>query len=494
MIALCMIGAQLQAQERSINSAEYSLASGTIDELMLAKEEIDKAAVNEKTYNNNRMFLIKSMVYSRLFDNKGDSLITPLAQKAGYISGESILAFYESPAKKRYDDMESADIEVNRSFAAVFNESSALYGNNDYDGLTEYYELLLQLYNHLDTAMIGNLERSKITKKTLQETLAQVASLHSSNEKSMSILQGLVNDGVVTPVVVETLSRVYQKNGDTAKAEAAIRQALEATQYNNAIFQILVNMYVSRGKEDALMEDVSAQINRSVANGNPSANMYYTRGYLLQEDEQYDAAIMDYRKAVELDPLHYDANFNLGVALMKFESRKLNDLSGTERVTKSKALYTEAIEFLEVARENYDYSVTDQVNLCRALMQCYQETDDYSKVSFYLGQSRLLQDVEVYSGSSILYRILTDNKKMSISYYNKLGKTSSVDLPSPNSGWTETSEGWEKPFDYEDRSGELMLTARLIGEGSLTIQIIVDGKVVSEAEASGNKAAAYTRI
>ncbi|MFZ9755960.1 MAG: hypothetical protein ACO3DK_08010, partial [Bacteroidia bacterium] len=130
----------------------------------------------------------------------------------------------------------------------------------------------------------------------------------------------------------------------------------------------------------------------------------------------------------------------------------------------------------------------------RALMQCYLETVDNAKVSFYLGQSRLLKDVEIYNGSGIVYRILTDNKKMSISYYNKLGKTSSVDLPSPNSGWTETADGWEKPFDYEDRSGELMLTARLIGEGSLTVQIIVDGKVVSEAEANGIKAAAYTRI
>ena len=85
MIALCMMGAQLQAQERSINSAEYSLASGTVDELMLAKEEIDKAAVNEKTYNSARMFLIKSMVYSRLFDFKGDSMVAPLAEKAGFM-------------------------------------------------------------------------------------------------------------------------------------------------------------------------------------------------------------------------------------------------------------------------------------------------------------------------------------------------------------------------------------------------------------------------
>ncbi|MFZ9755681.1 MAG: tetratricopeptide repeat protein, partial [Bacteroidia bacterium] len=401
-------GAQLKAQERSVNSAEYSLASGSAEDLILAKEEIDKAAVNEKTFNNARMFLIKAMVYSRLFETKGNEMIEPLSAKSGFISGESMLAFFDNPAKKRYDDQEMAEIEVNRSFAAAFNESAVLYNDENYDGLTEYYELLLKLYDHLDTAMVGNLERSKITKKTMQETLAQVASLHSSSAKSMMVLQGLVDNGVVTPVVIETLSRVYQKNGDTASAEKAIRQALEATNYQNSIFQILVNLYVSQGREDDLMADVSAQIDRSNQAGNPSANMHYTRGYLLQENEQYDEAIADYRKAVELDPLHYDANFNLGVALMKYESRKLNDLPSADREPKRKALYGEAIEYLEVARENYDYSVSDQINLCRALMQCYQETDDNAKVSFYLGQSRLLQDVEIYNGSGIVYRILTD--------------------------------------------------------------------------------------
>jgi len=54
------------AQMQAVNSAEYSLFSNSLDELISAKEQIDKAAVNPKTAQLPKMFVIKSMVYSRL--------------------------------------------------------------------------------------------------------------------------------------------------------------------------------------------------------------------------------------------------------------------------------------------------------------------------------------------------------------------------------------------------------------------------------------------
>ena len=111
------------SQTRSINSAEFALESGTPDDIIIAKEEIDKAAVNPKTANMPRMFLIRAKVYRSIFDKRGNPLIAPISHQAGFIASQSILNFFENPLKKKADELEEAKFEVGNVFAATFNVS-----------------------------------------------------------------------------------------------------------------------------------------------------------------------------------------------------------------------------------------------------------------------------------------------------------------------------------------------------------------------------------
>jgi len=91
-LAVGIIGSS-SAQMQAVNSAEYSLFSNSLDELISAKEQIDKAAVNAKTSQLPKMFVIKSMVYSRLYENRNQEVLKPYATKAGYTSGDPLLQF-----------------------------------------------------------------------------------------------------------------------------------------------------------------------------------------------------------------------------------------------------------------------------------------------------------------------------------------------------------------------------------------------------------------
>ena len=122
----------------------------------------------------------------------------------------------------------------------------------------------------------------------------------------------------------------------------------------------------------------------------PNSRLYYTRAYLNENQAKYDAAIADYRKAVDMDEFNYDANFNLGLGLMKYESRKLYDKRSAAVGAKKKLvdeelkmLFMEAKKYLERALDNVDYSTADQINICKALKSACLEIGDSAGAEKY---------------------------------------------------------------------------------------------------------------
>ena len=302
------------AQIKAVNSAEYALMSNTVEDLVIAKEEIDKAKLNPKTAELPKMYLVRADVYSRIAGAKGNELLNGLTDKAGLEATISMNKFFQSTLPKKDDDLETAIGLAGNSFAAAFNESTPYFNSKDslrFNELCIYYGELVALYDKLDTSMSNNLANNKITKASLMETYAQVASLHTDKATRIKIIQDLVDQGNVVPALVEGLGRSYISMGDTAKAEACIRKALVTSNNDGAMFQVLVNHFVSIGKEKQLFNDVDKQIGID-----PTSRLYYTRAFLYESQEKYDLAIADYKKAIELDEFNYDANFNLGLALM----------------------------------------------------------------------------------------------------------------------------------------------------------------------------------
>ena len=376
------------AQIKAVNSAEYALMSNTVEDLVIAKEEIDKAKLNPKTAELPKMYLVRADVYSRIAGAKGNELLNGLTDKAGLEATISMNKFFQSTLPKKEDDLETAIGLAGNSFAAAFNESTPYFNSNDslrFNELCIYYGELVALYDKLDTSMSNNLANNKITKASILETYAQVASLHTDKATRIKIIQGLVDQGNVVPALVEGLSRSYISMGDTAKAEACIRQALITSNNDGAMFQVLVNHFVSIGKEKQLFNDVDKQIGID-----PTSRLYYTRAFLYESQEKYDLAIADYKKSVELDEFNYDANFNLGLALMKYESRKLYDKRSAAQGAKRKLveqelinLFTDAKKYLERALDNVDYSTADQINICKALKSACLEISDASGADKY---------------------------------------------------------------------------------------------------------------
>ncbi len=385
-IALTLGFAQCStAQIKAVNSAEYALMSNTVEDLITAKEEIDKAKINPKSAELPKMYLVRSDVYARIAGAKNNELLQGLTNGAGLEAMVSIRKFHESTLPKKAEEKDNGIALAGNAFAAGYNEAIGYFATKSYDTLCIYYSELIAVYGYLDTAMSSNLANNKITKESLTETYAQVASLHSDKATKISILQGLVDKGNTVPAVVEGLSKAYLSIGDTVKAENCIRTALAASNNDDAMFQVLVNFFVGIKQEQRLYADVDRQIGIE-----PNSRLYYTRAYLNENQAKYDAAIADYRKAVELNEFNYDANFNLGLGLMKYESRKLYDKRSAAVGAKKKLvdeelkmLFMEAKKYLERALDNADYSTADQINICKALKSACLEIGDTAGAERY---------------------------------------------------------------------------------------------------------------
>lgn len=478
------------AQSNAISSAEFSLESGQIDELLVAKEEIDNASKHVKTSNSARMWFVRGKVYSRIYDKRNVQLIQPVAYLSGITAGRSYLEFYKSTDPKKSEFVEDANNELKFGYISTFYESQTFGEKYSKatdaklkaklaDTLIEYYQIMLSLYDKLDTGMVNDFKRSQVEKKFFIERLALYSLGNSDENIRMKILTELSKNEKPIAAVVESLSHLYLEKKDTLGAKNIIKDALAKSNGDNEIFQVLVNYYIGIHKESELFVDIDEQIKL-----NPTSKSYWIRGYLNEQQGNYDKSIADYYESRKLDEFNYDANWNLGVALYKYKVRSLRDeqSKATAEVkktleTKIQAAFAEAKGYLEFAAENTNYSVQELKDISKAIKNVCIELNDKSCATAQRDRIRNLDGVSIGIGTKFKYVVSGTGSSFDISYTNKMNTVSVL---------TDVKGTWEKEFDYIDKSDMLSVGARNNGKsGTVKVQIFVDGVLVKEMEQEG---------
>lgn len=495
--ALFLFGSAF-SQKRAINSAEYALEGGSPDDLIIAHEEIEKARVHPKTANFPRMWLVRARVYALVFDKRGNPMMAKIKNQAGLESAKSIINFYESDQKKSSSDEEDAVYILGNCFAATFNEAQTyndkvIDAEGDakallHDTMLNYFEYLVKMYERLDTAMINNLKGQKIERSYFVERIAYYALNNSDITKRMSTLDYLITKEEPVPFVVENYSRILLEKGDTIGAKDVIKKALVKSNYNNDIFNVLVNYYLAIDKQDQLMKEVDNQIQEV-----PNSKNYWIRGYLNERAGNYEASTADYKKSRELDEYSYDANWNLGVALMKYETKSiLEAISNASDAAAKAQLESKKIEtfktaksYLEYASENSKYSKEELINISNAIRTCCLELNDDACAAEQRDKVRSLNGFDFGIGDKFTYRVVGDATKMQISYQNARNTNSTI---------YDQNGDWEKEFECIDKTDMLSLSVTIKGDGEATMYIIINGMPVEEKTITGNGARGYIRF
>ncbi|MFD2717782.1 tetratricopeptide repeat protein [Hymenobacter monticola] len=279
----------VSAQTSAVTNAILNQRSGLLDK---ARTDIDKAIVNEKTSGKAKTWYTRGEIYLGMLES-------PIYGKQ-LQPGEGVQKAYESFAKTIELDTKDGEFgkqavpKLDNLYGYAFNDAVNSYNAKDYDKAIENYKLASKIKPQDTTAVLYSAYASE-AKQDYAGAKASYNQLLGMNYKSTTLY-----------------SRLYQmakQQKDDAEAAKVLQQALAAYPNNKNFMLEDLNLALATGKGS----DAIDKISKTIAADPSNSNLYAVRGSMYDQQKKSDLALADYKKAVELDPNNFDAQYNLGV-------------------------------------------------------------------------------------------------------------------------------------------------------------------------------------
>jgi tetratricopeptide (TPR) repeat protein len=281
--------AMVAAQTSAVTNAILNQRTGLLDK---ARIDIDKAIVNEKTSGKAKTWFTRGEIYQGMMES-------PIYVKQ-LQPGEGLQKAYESYAKAVEFDTKDGEFgkqavsRMDNLYGRAFNDAVNSYNAKDYDKAIASYKLASQIKPQDTTAVLYSAYASE-AKQDYAGAKASYNQLLGMNYKSV--------------VLYSRMLQIARQEKNDAEAAKIVQQALVAYPGNKSFLLEDLNMSLASGKG----EDALNKINKSITADPTNSNLYAVRGSMYDQQKKQDLALADYKKAVELDPNNFDAQFNLGV-------------------------------------------------------------------------------------------------------------------------------------------------------------------------------------
>lgn len=204
------------------------------------------------------------------------------------------------------------------------------------------------------------------------------------------------DDNEDTYVYLGDLYRTHDRHDDAIEL---LQEGLEKYPTNEQLWSLLLNEYVATGQLDAAMERYGDLVQQA-----PDNQLYrFNYGTLMLNAENYDGAIEQLQRAVELDPNYPNAQYNLAAAYVNKAvdvSERMGDMDDALRAERSqltsaqiqereaeietlgderRGLFQQAITPLERAHELFLAAGDDVTDVCQTLFTAYVQTGQNEK-------------------------------------------------------------------------------------------------------------------
>lgn len=358
------ISAASFAQNAKVQSASNYLK---YNELGKAKTAIDQASVHAKTSGKAKTwFTLGKIYYAIAVDTTAE--FASLRDGALIKSKDAFEKVIANPDPKITMQEVYTYLYV-RVYNKMYDEAVGYYNAKDYKNASIYFAYcgeIKAVNEELDT--------------TAYYYAANMAAADEDHENAIKYFNKLKGSGFEDGVVYNKLASQYKASGDTTKAFEMITEGRGLYPDNQSLLIAEFNMYVEIGENQKAIDN----IDKAIAANPEKEAYYYVRGKLKETNEDLEGAIVDYKKTIELDPDHLDANHDLG-ALYVNSGRKLvdeinaipaNDLKAYDAKKKElDAVYVTALPYLEKA---YELDPSDS-EVQGILKQIYLKTGNMDK-------------------------------------------------------------------------------------------------------------------
>ncbi|MFV0177032.1 tetratricopeptide repeat protein [Empedobacter falsenii] len=243
---------------------------------------------------------------------------------------------------------------------------------------------------------VYNLVEALGTKEDIYKYQAAICFYNANDyDKSLTILKELAAKGFTGKSANQTKDYnrdmyVLALNGlyNAKKHDEIVEEAIDKYPTDADINNIATGIYQVSGNSDKMLKRIEEAIK---INPNDAQN-YYNLGVLYLDDKsKTEEAKKMFQKSIELNPKHFESYNNLVLAILQADKEiveAMNNNLGTSKKekeiynaneTKRKALFTEAVPYLE---KMYEIQPENRL-VIRNLIQAYKTLGNDQKETFY---------------------------------------------------------------------------------------------------------------
>jgi hypothetical protein len=330
---LFMWSTSLQAQNDAVTNAFLYNKDGEYDK---ARSEIDRAAVHEKTRDKAKTWYFRGMIYENIMASKNEKFRekAPDAGKQAYESYRMVMQL----SKKGDEYFDQAAAKIQLLYNSFLNEGIARYQEKKYAESILPYELAQAIKPADTTAFLYALYSAEAL---------------SNYEQCKYYIRNLIKLGRVSPEFFLSMSRQASKAGkkDSALAHVTEGRSYFPTSYDLALEEVQLFFENGRGAE------AKSKLEAAVKMDSSNAQLFAILGNLYDQESadtkktpkdreaSKAKALSAYKKAIKIDPMNLESNFNIGVYHFNRGAdllKKVNDMDIPTYQKKGKSMEAES--------------------------------------------------------------------------------------------------------------------------------------------------------
>lgn len=358
-------------QNMNVQSAANSLKD---KDYAAAKNYIDKAAENEQTSNNYKMWYYRAKIYMAIFQDTAAS-VRSLDEDAASKAAVSFANCIKTDKSGWF--IEECKQNAWITGLGLYNAGVNAYAAKDWARAEKCFKGIYDVFP-LDAEK--NLKRENITPESVNKNLYLVGMKSGNKTMAKEYLQKLMESNYNDPFIYIDMARIYFEDKDTAKGLSYLEKGREKFEENTDLVTEEVIIYEAMGKSAELVTKLTQAIEITPDN----ALLYVSRAFTFEKLKNQEKAKEDYLKALDIDDRNFIAAFNLGAliynqgAALLLEANKIPDSKIKEyEAAKKKAddKLKESVPFLEKA---YALDPKDKPTL-QTLKLLYSRTGEQDK-------------------------------------------------------------------------------------------------------------------
>ena len=376
IIALTLLTVSgVYAQKGKVNAAEAYLTNGDID---AAESRLKEALVHPKSKDWPKTYIVSAKLATEKYKKEKD--IQQLLDAVDYYLKAVEL---DQADKGRFEK----EIKIALTFFVTDLTNAGIEGFSS----QKYEDAMVAFENVLK---INNLDMFQKENPTVDTAIIYNTALAAYNAKNWDKASEYLTEAIKYQYgggdAVLLLHQVYGNEGDSTNMASNLKNGFEMYPEDDRILTQLINYYLETKQNEQALE----YLNQAIAKDPENPTYLYAKGVLLDQSKQFDEAIANYQKAIELKEDYFDALYNLGVIYYNQGVEQMNVANAETDHAKFKAkkakaddLFKQSLPYMEKAASVKPEEIAVLESL-KSLYYRFEMSDKYDEVTAKINSLR----------------------------------------------------------------------------------------------------------